>query len=57
MIYILFDFYLSLIKGNFDRNLKYIISIIFILFFEISYIDNIENFVVYIEKLIRIKYF
>ena len=56
MIYILFNFFSLFVKGNLNRILKYIISFIFILFLKIDHINNIENLVVYVEKLIKIKY-
>ena len=56
IIYISLNFYSLFIKNNLNQILKYIINFIFILFFEIDYIDNIKNLVIYVEKLIKIKY-
>ena len=56
MIYVLFDFCSLFVKNNLNRIFKYLISFIFVLFFEIDYINNIKNFVIYVERLIKIKY-
>ena len=56
MIYVLFNFFSLFIKDNLDRTFKYITSFIFILFLKIDYIDNIKNLVIYVERLIKIKY-